>query len=217
MFTFVRPYCIYTYNPQKDLFSEKYTRDYTRTSAPAIIHNNVKTVNDAVNNNYRLSVDYRISDTHDVGLQVGGQYTDNNISIDGTSRLDGINLKRPMWYCYAGLDMNLPWKLNLTANIGYYTKGVANVFTANPMFRMDAGLSRRFINDKLKVSLSWNDIFHSAEISSYSSMSNRTLHYSFYNDQSFVQLAVSFTINDIKAPSAQSTVNDNYRDRIKGL
>ncbi len=24
------------------------------------------------------------------------------------SRLDGVNLKHPMWYCYSGLDMNLP-------------------------------------------------------------------------------------------------------------
>lgn len=40
------------------------------------------------------------------------------------------NLKHPMWYCYSGLDMNLPWNLKLNTNIGYYTKGVVNVFTA---------------------------------------------------------------------------------------
>ena len=133
------------------------------------------------------------------------------------SRLEDIDLKRPMWYCYSGLDLNLPWNLKLNTNIGYYTKGVVNVFTAEPMFRMDAGLSRRFLGDNLNVSLSWNDIFHSAKTSSYSMMSNRYLHYSFYNDQSFVQLSVSFSLNGIKNPFKSRSGIDEDRERIKGL
>ena len=133
------------------------------------------------------------------------------------SRLVGTNLKHPMWYCYSGLDMNLPWNLKLNTNIGYYTKGVVNVFTAEPMFRMDAGISRRFLDDKLNVSLSWNDIFHSAKTSSYSMMDNRYLHYSFYNDQSFVQLAVSFRINGVKGTFKSRSAIENETERIKGL
>ena len=132
-------------------------------------------------------------------------------------RLEGIDLKRPMWYCYSGLDLNLPWGLNLNTNIGYYTKGVVNVFTAEPMFRMDAGLSRRFLGDNLNVSLSWNDIFHSAKTSSYSMMSNRYLHYRFYNDQSFVQLSVSFSLNGIKNPFKSRSGIEEDTERIKGL
>lgn len=133
------------------------------------------------------------------------------------SRLDGVNLKHPMWYCYSGLDMNLPWKLKLNANIGYYTKGVVNVFTAEPMFRMDAGISRRFLRGRLNVSLSWNDIFHSAKTSSYSTMDNRSLHYSFYNDQSFVQLSVSFSLNNLKNPFRSRSGIETEKERIKGL
>lgn len=133
------------------------------------------------------------------------------------SRLDGLDLKHPMWYCYSGLDMNLPWKLKLNANIGYYTKGVVNVFTAEPMFRMDAGISRRFLRDRLNVSLAWNDIFHSAKTSSYSSMDNRFLHYSFYNDQAFVQLSISFRINSLKNPFKSQSGAETEKERIKGL
>lgn len=133
------------------------------------------------------------------------------------TRLEGIDLKQPMWYCYSGLDLNLPWNLKLNTNIGYYTKGVVNVFTAEPMFRMDAGLSRRFFGDKLNISLSWNDIFHSAKTSSYSMMSNRYLHYSFYNDQSFVQLSVNFSFNGIKNPFKSRSGIEADRERIKGL
>ena len=133
------------------------------------------------------------------------------------SRLDGVNLKHPMWYCYSGLDMNLPWKLKLNANIGYYTKGVVNVFTAEPMFRMDAGISRRFLRDRLNVSLAWNDIFHSAKTSSYSTMDNRSLHYSFYNDQSFVQLSVSFSLNGIRDSFKSRSAIESETERIKGL
>ena len=133
------------------------------------------------------------------------------------SRLDGLDLKHPMWYCYSGLDMNLPWKLKLNANIGYYTKGVVNVFTAEPMFRMDAGISRRFLRDRLNVSLAWNDIFHSAKTSSYSSMDNRFLHYSFYNDQAFVQLSISFRINSLKNLFKSQSGAETEKERIKGL
>ncbi|MDO5396210.1 MAG: outer membrane beta-barrel family protein, partial [Bacteroidales bacterium] len=133
------------------------------------------------------------------------------------NRLDGVNLKRPMWYCYSGLDINLPWNLKLNTNVGYYSKGVVNVFTAEPMFRMDMGVSRRFLKDKLNVSLLWNDVFHSAKTSSYSMMSNRYLHYSFYNDQSFVQFSVSFSLNGIKNPFKSRSGIDEDRERIKGL
>ena len=147
-----------------------------------------------------------------VYLSTGLIYTETH-----DSRLNGVDLKHPMWYCYSGLDTSLPWKLKLNVSVGYYTKGVVNVFTANPMFRMDAGICRTFFRDKLSVSLSWNDIFRSAEISSYSTIDNRYLHYSFYNDQSFVQLAIGFRLNSLKNPFESRSDTGAEKERIKGL
>ena len=94
---------------------------------------------------------------------------------------------------------------------------VVNVFTAEPMFRMDAGISRRFLRDRLNVCLALNDIFHSAKTSSYSTMANRSLHYSFYNDRSFVQLSISFSLNNLKKPFKSRSGIETEKERIKGL
>lgn len=165
------------------------------------------------------------SDTYTVDLMLPYQnknltaYVSTGLIYTAThdSRLDGMDLKQPMWYCYSGLDANLPWGLKLGTNIGYYTKGVSGVFIAEPMFRMDAGISRRFLGDKLNVTLSWNDIFRSAKISSYSTMEGRYLHYSFYNDHSFVQLSVSFRFNNIRDTFKSRSSIDSETQRIKGL
>lgn len=127
-----------------------------------------------------------------------------------------VGLKHPMWYCYAGIDWNLPWKLKFDASLGYYTKGVANIFNVEPMFRMDAGLSRRFARDRLGISLMWSDVFRSARMKSYTTMNNRYLRYGFYDDQSFVQLSVSFRINSPRSSYNSRSFTTDDVERIKG-
>ena len=128
-----------------------------------------------------------------------------------------VKLRHPMWYIYSGIDATLPYQLKFNTNIGYFTKGVNNIFNVEPMFRMDAGLQRNFCDDKLNVSLMWNDIFRSARIASYSTMNNLHLHYSFYKDLSYVQLSVRYRFRLQKSSFQSRSFLDSETERIKGL
>lgn len=133
----------------------------------------------------------------------------------GDRRTEVVSLRQPMYYCYWGIDLNLPYNLKLNANIGYYTKGAENIFIVEPMFRADAGVQRRFYKDKINVALTWDDIFHTAHTGSYSTMNGCYLHYSFYNDLSVVKLSVNYRFNIQKSDFSSRAGRD--RDRIKGL
>ncbi len=128
-----------------------------------------------------------------------------------------VNLKRPMWYLYSGIDIALPYQIKFNANIGYYTKGISNVYNVEPMFRMDAGVQRSFCKDKLNISLTWDDVFRSAKMKSYTTMNNRSVYYSFYNDLSYVQLSVRYRFNLQKSKFNSRSSLDTEVGRIKGF
>jgi len=136
-------------------------------------------------------------------------------TVSNDKSFDVISLKGPMWYLYSGIDMEFPYKIKLNSNIGYYTKGVNNIYTVEPMFRMDAGLQRNFCKDKLSVSLLWNDIFRSATMKSYATMNDRYIHYSSYTDQSYIQLSVQYKFNLQKSQFNSRSSLGKEIDRIK--
>ena len=122
-----------------------------------------------------------------------------------------------MWYLYPGIDMGLPYQIKFITNIGYFTKGISNIFHLEPMFRMDIGLQRNFCNDKLNLSLTWDDVFRSANMKSFATMNNRSIYYSFYNDQSYVPLSVRYRFNLQKSGFNSRSSLDTEVERIKGF
>jgi hypothetical protein len=70
-------YAFYAHNLTKRQISENYTRDYTEEISPYYIKNEIKTINHNPNNHrIRLSGNYILSDKHQIGLQLGGQFSD---------------------------------------------------------------------------------------------------------------------------------------------
>ena len=197
-----------SYTRAKDAFGWYLQQD---AGNPSVTHATQKNIDRSDSWTVDLMLPYR-NDHMTVYLATGVIFTRTD-----DRETNVVGLRQPMWYCYSGLDLDLPWKLKWNTNIGYYTKGVANIFIAEPMFRLDVGLQRRFYGDRINVSLLWNDIFRSAEIKSYATMNNRYLHYGFYDDQSFVQLSVSYRFRGQKNEYQSHSASERDIERIKGL
>lgn len=145
-------------------------------------------------------------------LSTGLIYTISNDRTAGVS-----NLKQPMWYAYSGLDFTLPYGFKLNTNIRYFTKGLENVFYFDPVFRMDAGLRKSFLSDKLTASLLWNDIFRTDDMHTYTTINNRTIDYNYYYDRSSITLSLSYRFSAQKSRYQSRSSISTESGRIKGL
>lgn len=111
------------------------------------------------------------------------RYKDTNI---------GINLSRPLWYASLSTDFKLPYKVELNTNYRYFTKGLYNAFYFKPVFRMDASLRRKFLDNKLTATLLWNDVFHSDKMKTHTKMNGHGVSYNYDYDLSIISFAVSY-------------------------
>jgi hypothetical protein len=145
-------------------------------------------------------------------LSAGLIYTITNDKNSGVS-----NLKRPMWYAYSGFDFTLPYGFKLNTNIRYFTKGLENVFYFDPVFRMDAGIRKSFLNDKLTASVMWNDIFRTDDMNTYTTINNRYIGYHYYYDRSMVSFSLTCRFSSQKSKyQSRSSINEENQ-RIKNL
>lgn len=127
------------------------------------------------------------------------------------------NLKRPMWYAYAGSDFTLPYGFKLSSNIRYYTKGLENIFYFDPVFRMDAGIRKSFLKDKLTASIMWNDIFRTDDMNTYTTINNQYIGYHYYYDRSMVSFSLTYRFSKQKSKyQSRSSINEENQ-RIKNL
>ncbi len=127
------------------------------------------------------------------------------------------DLSKPMWYAYSGINANLPYRINIGTNIRYFTKGVENIFYFDPVFRMDLNLQKSFFNDKLSTTLSWNDIFRTDKMNTYTTLNNRYIRYNYYYDQSVIQLSLSYRFRSAKSKYISKSAINEEQNRIKGL
>jgi hypothetical protein len=128
-----------------------------------------------------------------------------------------LDLNKPMWYFYGGINANLPYNFMFGTNIRYYTKGVENIFYFDPVFRMDISLQRNFFKNKLTATLLWNDIFSSDRMNTYTTISNRHILYNYYFDQSVIQLSIAYRFKAAKTKYKSKSGIDSERERIKGF
>ncbi|MDR2388916.1 MAG: outer membrane beta-barrel family protein [Tannerellaceae bacterium] len=145
-------------------------------------------------------------------LSAGLIYTITNDKNSGVS-----NLKRPMWYAYSGFDFTLPYGFKFNTNIRYFTKGLENVFYFDPVFRMDAGIRKSFLNDKLTAIVMWNDIFRTDDMNTYTTINNRYIGYHYYDDRSMVSFSLTYRFSSQKSKyQSRSSINEENQ-RIKNL
>lgn len=145
-------------------------------------------------------------------LSTGLIYTISNDKNSGV-----INLKQPMWYAYSGFDFTLPYGLKLNTNIRYFTKGLENVFYFDPVFRMDAGIRKSFLNNKLTASVLWNDIFQTDDMNTYTTINNRYIGYHYYYDRSVASLSLTYRFSSQKSKYQSRSSIHEENQRIKNL
>lgn len=145
-------------------------------------------------------------------LSTGLIYTISNDIASGV-----FNLKQPMWYAYSGFEFNLPYSFKLTTNIRYFTKGVENIFYFDPVFRMDAGIRKSFLKDKLTASIMWNDIFHTDNMNTYTTINNRYIGYNYYFDRSSLSFSLTYRFSSQKSNYRSRSAIGTESQRIKGL
>lgn len=145
-------------------------------------------------------------------LSTGLIYTISNDIASGV-----FNLKQPMWYAYSGFEFNLPYSFKLTTNIRYFTKGVENIFYFDPVFRMDAGIRKSFLKDKLTASIMWNDIFHTDNMNTYTTINNRYIGYNYYFDRSSLSFSLTYRFSSQKSKYRSHSAIGTESQRIKGL
>lgn len=145
-------------------------------------------------------------------LSAGLIYTLSNDMASGV-----MDLKQPMWYAYSGFDFTLPYGFKINANIRYFTKGLENVFYFDPVFRMDAGIRKSFLNDKLTANILWNDIFRTDDMNTYTTINNRYIGYQYYFDRSVINFSLTWRFSSQKSRYQSRSSISSENERIKGL
>lgn len=145
-------------------------------------------------------------------LSTGLIYTVSNDKLSGVT-----DLKHPMWYAYSGFDFTLPHGFRLSTNIRYFTKGLENVFYFNPVFRMDAGIRKSFLQDQLTAGILWNDIFKTDDMNTYTTIRNRYIGYTYYYDRSSISFSLTYRFNFRKNKYQSRSSIGMEKQRIKGL
>jgi hypothetical protein len=145
-------------------------------------------------------------------LSTGLLYTISNDRASGV-----IDLKQPMWYAYSGFDVTLPYGFKLNTTVRYFTKGLENVFYFDPVFRMDAGIWKSFLNNKLTANILWNDLFKTDKMNTYTTINNRYIGYRYYFDRSVISLSLTYRFSSQKSRYQSRSSIRSESERIKGL
>ncbi len=106
-----------------------------------------------------------------------------------------ISLNQTLWYATFNLNLNLPFDMYLNINNRYFTKGIMNVFYFDPAYRMDLSLKKIFLKKRLSVVLSWDDVFKTDKLDTYTIMGDRHVSYNYSYDPSFIGISVSYNFN----------------------
>jgi hypothetical protein len=155
--------------------------------------------------------------------RITGKVTDGNLSpiesgynIILLSPRDS-NLKQPMWYAYSGFDFTLPYGFKLNTTARYFTKGLENVFYFDPVFRLDAGIRKSFLNNKRTANIQWNDLFKTDGMNTYTTLNNRYIGYQYYFDRSVISLSLTYRFRSQKSKYQSRSSISPESERIKGL
>ncbi|MCC8173866.1 MAG: outer membrane beta-barrel family protein, partial [Odoribacter sp.] len=107
-------------------------------------------------NRYTLSLStpyqYKFWSTYN---SLGLMYHDNKFYIEG----EGYNSSRGMFYAFSSQNFNLPKNFTFSFSYQYNSSGLNGIFTYDKRHVLNAGVSKSFLNDKLSLTLRYNDIF----------------------------------------------------------
>ncbi len=124
------------------------------------------------------------------------------------------HLEQFSWYLKSGLDVNLPYGIKANITGLYFSDGINGIWYYDHAYQIDAQIQKYFLDKRLSVSLSANDMFRSNKIHSQLNINNSIIDYTYYRDNQSVSLRIRYTLNSNKNKSFKKSLLQDARDRI---
>jgi hypothetical protein len=129
---------------------------------------------------------------------------------------DLLNYNRPMFYAYSYNAFRIPKVFNLEVTFQYVSGGAEGYFSFNPFYELGASIERKFLDDKLSLRLSFNDILYSYRESGVSLINDFSINYNNRYNTRYVRLAISYNFGKLKATGLKDrSVNRSEAGRVK--
>ncbi|BDS15123.1 outer membrane beta-barrel family protein [Aureispira anguillae] len=129
---------------------------------------------------------------------------------------DLLNYARPMFYIYSYNAFRIPKVFNLELTFQYVSGGAEGYFSFNPFYELGASIERKFLDDKLSIRLSVNDILYSYKESGVSLVNAFNVHYENRYDTRSIRLAISYNFGKLQSKGLKDrSVNRSETGRIK--
>ena len=130
-------------------------------------------------------------------FEVGGQWQSFDLG-------DGQDYNKPIFKIRWNNTFSLPkeWVVNLDAR--WQSKGNSGIYLLDSSYRVNMGVTKQFLERKLSVSLSVNDIFGTAKTKWHINNNLMKFDYDKYSDSRYVQLTIRYNFNSTR---------DKYRGR----
>lgn len=127
-----------------------------------------------------------------------------------------LNYARPMFYAYSYNAFRIPKIFNLELTFQYVSGGAEGYFTLDPFYELGASIERKFLDGKLSVRLSFEDILYSYQENGKSLINAYNIYYTNRYDTRYVRLAVSYNFGKLKTNGLKDrSVNGAEMGRIK--
>ena len=97
----------------------------------------------------------------------------------------------------------------------YISKRTDGVYEIDPMFRIDLGVKKSFINDKLSLKLAATDVFNTLNYKSTSDVNNVAMKQNIRLDSRVVTLSLNYRFGSGKIKEKESSTNEE-QNRIRG-
>jgi hypothetical protein len=177
------------------------------------------------NNFYITTKNYDIVDQYSVGLNIPYENkwwtTYNAFGLNYTnlqySKGDNfLTYSKPLFYLYLYNAFRIPKVFNVEITFQYVTGGAEGYFDFEPFYQLGASIERKFLDGKLSVRLSVEDILYSYREKGKSLVNQFDIKYTNLYDTRYVRLAVSYNFGKLKAKNIKDrTVDGSERGRIK--
>jgi len=142
----------------------------------------------------------------------GFSWTDLSFDRGSTA----LSYSRPMFYIYSYNAFRIPKVFNLELTFQYVSGGAEGYFSFRPFYELGASIERKFLDDKLSVRLSFEDITYAYRESGYSLVNAFNIEYNNLYESRYVRLALHYNFGKLKAPNVRDrSVNRSEMSRIK--
>ncbi len=134
-------------------------------------------------------------------------FNDNGVETD---------LKLPSFYFYLYNELNLPADISLSGTFWYSGRGLEGVFLYEPLYGLNATVTKKLFKKKVTLSFSANDILRSNIQQGYTNLEGFEIQYRFIYDTNFYRLGIRYNFGKLKATDySDKSGNGEEMGRIK--